>query len=88
MHKQQVMKQTTSFLIEYKYSLCLNKMLLNQIKSKPVPNDSKDRTLLNKYNLLFMEPWVAAKKSFKVVWRYHELLSGFLVNDHLPRVSR
>ena len=34
--------------------------------------------------LLSMEPWTAAKKSFKLVWRYHQLLSGFLVKDHLP----
>jgi hypothetical protein len=39
-------------------------------------------------NLLSMEPWVVAKKSFKLVWRCHQLLSGFLANDLLPRVSR
>ena len=27
------------------------------------------------------------KNSFKLVWRCHQLLSGFLPNDHLPRVS-
>ena len=37
--------------------------------------------------LLFMEPWTAAK-IFKIVWRCHKLMSGFLANDHLPRVSR
>jgi hypothetical protein len=26
------------------------------------------------------------QKSFKVVWRCHQLLSGFLVNGHLPQV--
>jgi hypothetical protein len=30
--------------------------------------------------------WV--QKSFMLVWRYHQLLSKFLANDHLPRVSR
>ena len=39
-------------------------------------------------NLLSMEPWAAAKKSFKLVWRCHQLLSGFLAKGHLPRVSR
>ena len=34
-----------------------------------------------------MESW-AAEKSFKLVWRRHQLLSGFLTNGHLPRVSR
>ena len=29
-----------------------------------------------------------AKKEFKLVWRYPKLLSGFLANDHLSRVSR
>ena len=29
-----------------------------------------------------------AKKSFKLMWRCHQLLSGFLANGHLPRVSR
>ena len=28
------------------------------------------------------------QKSFKIVWRYHQSLSGFLVNGHLPLVSR
>ena len=28
------------------------------------------------------------QKSFKLVWRCHQLLSGFLAKDHLPRVSR
>ena len=27
------------------------------------------------------------QKSFKLVWWCHQLLSWFLVNDHLPRVS-
>ena len=27
-------------------------------------------------------------KDFKLVWRYYQLLSGFLANDHLPRVPR
>ena len=26
-------------------------------------------------------------KSFKLVWRYYQLLSGFLVKRHFPRVS-
>ena len=29
-----------------------------------------------------------AKKSFKLVWRCHHLLSGFLANGHLLRMSR
>ena len=28
------------------------------------------------------------KKSFKLVWRYHQLLSGFLAKGHLSQVSR
>ena len=35
--------------------------------------------------LLSMEPWAAAKKSFKVVWQGHQLLSGFLAKGHLPQ---
>ena len=27
------------------------------------------------------------QKSFKLVWRCHQLQSGFLANDHLPLVS-
>ena len=30
-----------------------------------------------------MEPW---PKSFKLVWRCHQLLSGFLAKGYLPRV--
>ena len=40
------------------------------------------------YNLLFMEPCDAAKKSFKLVWRCHQLLSRFLAKGQLPRLSR
>ena len=29
-----------------------------------------------------------SQKSFKLVWRFHQLLSGFLVKGHLLRVSR
>ena len=36
--------------------------------------------------MLSMEPWAVAKKSFRLVWRCHQLLSGFLSNDHLPRM--
>ena len=32
--------------------------------------------------LLSMEPWAAAKKSFKLVWQCHQLLSGFLAKGH------
>ena len=35
-----------------------------------------------------MEPWAAARKSFKLEYRCHQLLSGFLAKGHLPRVSR
>ena len=35
-----------------------------------------------------MEPWAAAKKGFKLLWRCHQLLSGFLAKGHLARVSR
>jgi hypothetical protein len=28
------------------------------------------------------------QKSFKLVWGCHQLLSGFLANSHMPRVSR
>ena len=34
-----------------------------------------------------MEPWAAAKKSFKLVWRCHQFPSGFLTKGHLPQVS-
>ena len=34
-----------------------------------------------------MEPRAAAKKCFKLVWWCHQLLSGFLGKDHLPRVA-
>ena len=29
-----------------------------------------------------MEPWAAANKSFKLVWRCHQLLSGFPAKGH------
>ena len=29
-----------------------------------------------------------SQKSFKLVWRCHQLLSGFLAKGHYPRVSR
>ena len=32
-----------------------------------------------------MEPWAAAKKSFKLVWRCHQFLSGFLAKGYLPQ---
>ena len=35
-----------------------------------------------------METWAATKKNFQLVWRCHQLLSGFLAKGHLPRVSR
>ena len=38
--------------------------------------------------MLSMEPWAATKKSFKLVWRCHHLLYGFLAKSRLPRVSR
>ena len=38
--------------------------------------------------MLNMEPWTVAKKSFKLVWRCHLLLSGLLAKGHLPRMSR
>ena len=34
------------------------------------------------------DPWLGAEKNFKLVWRCHQLLSGFLAKGHLPRVSR
>ena len=39
--------------------------------------------------ILSMEIWASEKKptSFKLVWRYHQFLSGFLANGHLPRAS-
>ena len=40
------------------------------------------------YSLLSMEPWPAARKSFKLVSWCHQLLSGFLAKGHLPQVSR
>ena len=38
--------------------------------------------------LMSLEPWAANQKSFKLVWRWHQLLSGFLPNGRLSRVSR
>ena len=32
-----------------------------------------------------MEPW--AREKVWLVWRYHQLLSGFLAKGHLPRVA-
>ena len=29
-----------------------------------------------------------SQNTFKLIWRYHQLLSRFIVRDHLPRVSR
>ena len=29
-----------------------------------------------------------SQKTYKLLWRYHLPLSGFLANDHLPRMSR
>ena len=31
---------------------------------------------------------ICGEKSFKLVWRCHHILSRFLANGHLPRVSR
>ena len=31
---------------------------------------------------------VCGQKGVKLVWRYHQLLSGFLIKGHLPRVLR
>ena len=38
--------------------------------------------------LLYMENWATAIKSFMLVWQCHQLISWFLANSHLPRVSR
>ena len=40
--------------------------------------------------MLSTEPWAAAKKkkTLKLVWQYHHLLSWFSANGHLSRVSR
>ena len=35
-----------------------------------------------------MTTWTAIKKAFKLVWRFPQLLSGFLAKGHLQRVSR
>ena len=40
------------------------------------------------YQLLSMDPWAAAKKSFKLVWRCLEFLPGFLAKGNLPWVWR
>ena len=40
------------------------------------------------YDLLSMELSAAVKKSFKLLWWCHQLLSGFLAKGHLLRVSR
>ena len=34
-----------------------------------------------------MESWTTAKKTFKLMFRCHQLLSGFLPKGHLRRVS-
>ena len=36
----------------------------------------------NQLGLLSMESWAAAKKSFKLVWSCHQLLSRFLATGH------
>ena len=38
--------------------------------------------------LLSMKAMGCGQKSFKLVWRCHQLLSGFLAKGHLPWVSR
>ena len=38
--------------------------------------------------VLSQEPWTVTKRSFRLVWRCHQLLSEFLLKCHLPRVSR
>ena len=38
-------------------------------------------------NFYYLLQWAAAKKSFGLVWRCYQLLSGFLVNGHLPQGS-
>ena len=48
---------------------------------------SSRRSNIWKLNLLFMEAWTAAKKT-QLLWRCHQLLSGFLGKGHLPRVPR
>ena len=35
-----------------------------------------------------MQPWAATKKSFKLVWGWHHLLSGSIPNGHLSPVLR
>ena len=35
-----------------------------------------------------MEPWAAEKKKRRLMWRWHQLLFGFLAKGHLLRVSR
>ena len=45
------------------------------------------------FRFIFADPAVrgamgCSQKRLKLVWRYHQLLSGFLTYGHLPRVSR
>ena len=42
----------------------------------------------NAFSMLSMGTWAATKKSFMLVWRYHQLLSWFVAKGHLPLVSR
>ena len=53
--------------------------------------DERDRLMdfqSTAWVLLSKEPWVAAKKTLMLTWRCHQLLSGFLANDHLTWISR
>ena len=39
------------------------------------------------YIFLYMESWAKTKKHHMLVWRCHQLLSGFQAKGHLLRVS-
>ena len=47
--------------------------------------DSTNNIILKQH---FLPVVHAAKRSFKLVWRYHQLLSGFLIKDNWPSVLR
>ena len=74
-------------------------LLLNRTLKKLVQQDvEKGIILLNHKNFTSLiksghllptapDAMGGDQKNFKLVWLYHQLLSGFLGNENLPRVS-
>ena len=71
------------------HTLQYNDLFIHQ-NIKKIQNSSLSSNpifCLKSNKVLSMEPWAAARKSFKLVWWCHQLLSGFLAKGHLLRVS-